>query len=170
MTIILKRLTQETFKNFGQAIIIQDKQNPDIIGDGWDCWYPIGSIIQEQDLLSGIVLTRPKSHQVKFMERHLDRVEYIISLDHPIIQVVSLSDPEHPDIPSNSKTEAFFLSPGQIVMINKGVWHSAALAFSQELTKYLFLLGKASESSENYDSGLVPFLNEQVIEIDITGF
>lgn len=165
MKINITALSREKFSSFGEAVLIRENQSPDSTGIGWKCWYPLENISSAESLSIGIVISDPIPWEVKFMERHLDRTEYVIALEKPIIQVVSLSEPDFPAEPSLSKTEAFLIKPGQAVRIEKGVWHSAALAYFQEPTKYLFLLGEVCNDVPDQDSGLVPFNQKQTIDI-----
>ena len=165
MKINISALSRENFSTYGEAVLIRENQSPDSTGVGWKCWYPLEKISRAESLAIGIVMTDPIPWKVKLMERHLDRPEYVIALEKPIIQVVSLSDPDFPAKPSLSKTEAFLIKPGQAVRIKKGVWHSAALAYFPEPTKYLFLLSEACNDILDQDSGLVPFNQNQTIDI-----
>ncbi|WP_161493822.1 ureidoglycolate lyase [Virgibacillus necropolis] len=57
------------------------------------------------------------------MERHLHTQEALFCLsDSMIITIAIGSGNEHP---LASDVEAFILSPGEVVVLNKGVWHDA---------------------------------------------
>jgi ureidoglycolate hydrolase len=155
-TIELKTLGEGNFSRYGEAYLVHEGQKPDISGEGWGCWYPLGKIETENDVSFGIVRCQP-SHEIHFMERHLDRVEYLMALDRPVIQPVGFSSSNHPDSPDEDQTEAFVLYPGQILKILSGIWHSAAIPLDAETTKYLFLLGKPTGKVANPDSGQTRF-------------
>jgi ureidoglycolate hydrolase len=167
MEIKVQELTEGNFKKFGKAILVPENTKPDMTGESWECWYPISKLIQNIDFYFGIVLSQPGSLTVEYLERHLDRPEYVIALDNPVIQVVGLTSTVETQAPDSRQTQAFLIEPGQSVMINPGVWHSASLAIGNVASKYMFLLGAPTNGSKQYDSGLVKFLNGETIVIKI---
>jgi ureidoglycolate hydrolase len=165
MDIKQQELQISNFNTYGEAIFIKQDQKPDSSGEGWQCWYPLSAINQKSDFSFGIVLSKPKFLGTKFLERHLDREEFVIALDHPIIQVVGLSDLDKPDCPDIKKTEAFLIKPGQMVKINAGIWHSAGIAIDDISSLYLFMLGKPTKDPSFVDSGLVQFASGDFVAI-----
>jgi ureidoglycolate hydrolase len=157
MDIKVNKLTGQNFNKFGESIFVAKDLKPDNEGDGWKCWYPLSEINRNNDFSFGIVLSKPKYLGTQFMERHLDRDEYVIALDHPIIQIVGMSNRENNACPDITLTEAYLINPGQMVKINPGVWHSAAIASQLKSCLYLFLLGKPTKETKFVDSGLVQF-------------
>ena len=157
MDIKSQELRNEIFSKYGEAIFVKEGQNPDSSGEGWECWYPLSVMNTGNDFYLGIVRSKPEFLGTKFLERHLDREEYVIALEHPILEIVGLSDPKKPDYPDIHQTEAFIINPGQMVKINPGIWHSAGIAFKEKESLYLFLLGKPTRRVDQVDSGLVGF-------------
>jgi ureidoglycolate hydrolase len=161
-----KTLTGKSFSKYGEAIFVGEGQKPDSNGEGWECWYPLAEITKGRDFSFGLVASKPKTISTRFLERHLDREEYVIALGHPLIQIVGSSANECIDQPDIAKTEAFLLKPGQIVKINPGVWHSAGLAADGTSCLYLFLLGRPTKDTHQVDSGLVGFASGESVAIE----
>lgn len=152
-----QKLDDGTFSRYGEAIMIHKNQKPNSSGEGWECWYPLSDLSKGSDFSFGIVLSKPRMLATKCLERHADRPEYVIALDHPIIQIVGLSDPQNDALPDIGQTAAYLIEPGQMVKINPGVWHSAGLAYEVNAALYLFLLGRPTRQVQLVDSGLVAF-------------
>ena len=165
MDIKAQALTEKNFSKYGESIFVRADQKPDSSGEGWECWYPIAEISKGRDFSFGLVSSKPKIIGTKFLERHLDREEYVIALDHPIIQVVGISDKMNIDMPDIHQTEAFLLKPGQWVKISAGVWHSAGLAADGGSSFYMFLLGRPGKATNPVDSGLVGFASGDSVTI-----
>jgi ureidoglycolate hydrolase len=155
--IALQQLSKDKFSRYGEVYLIPAEKKFDSSGEGWECWYPLGKVEEGKNTLFGIVKCQPIPPAIRLMERHEDRVEYLIALDQPIIQTVGLSSPADPDAPDETQTEAFIIYPGQIAKVNRGVWHSAALPLRPEATQYLFLLGEPGKENGDPDSGLTRF-------------
>ena len=165
MDIKAQGLTANNFKKFGESIMVKPGQKPDSSGEGWECWFPMAEITQGRDFSFGLVSSKPKIIGTKFLERHLDREEYVIALDHPIIQIVGISDSQKTDMPDIHQTEAFILQPGQLVKINPGVWHSAGITADGSSSLYMFLLGRPTKEGKLVDSGLVGFASGDSVTI-----
>ncbi len=165
--ILLKKLSNIDFSLYGEVLHVSEGQRPDSAGEGWECWYPLGTVGTDRNMCFGIVKSQPMVPLLHYMERHQDRVEYLVALDRPIIQAVALSHLDYPNSPDASRTEAFIIYPGQLVMINRGIWHAAALALGSEVAQYLFILGKPGKENGNPDSGLTRFAEDKTIEIKI---
>ena len=161
MDIKLKELNKKDFVQYGEAIFAADGQKPDSAGEGWECWFPLAQLTEDSDFSFGIVKSKPELIGTRFMERHLDRDEYVVALDHPVIQIVGLSDAKREDFPDINQTEAFLVRPGQIVKLKAGIWHAAGIAYGIESCLYLFLLGKPTKDGKLVDSGLVGFVNNE---------
>jgi ureidoglycolate hydrolase len=52
-TIELKTLGEGNFSRYGEAYLVHEGQKPDISGEGWGCWYPLGKIETENDVSFG---------------------------------------------------------------------------------------------------------------------
>lgn len=157
-------LNQENFQHFGTVISPEPDQEPDLIGDGWQCWYPLGELQTDYPQQIGIVCSESGYRTVSQMERHQNRKEWIFAIDKPVIQVVSLPSEKEKDRPNPKNAQAFLLLPGQGVLINKGVWHAAGIAPGEDQVLYGFVLGKKSEA-EGEDPGMIPYKNNEIIII-----
>lgn len=165
MNIRAQKLDDGTFSRFGEAIMIHKDQKPNSAGEGWECWYPLTELSKGSDYSFGVVLSKPHAPGTKCLERHADRPEYVIALDHPIIQIVGLSDPKNEALPDIGQTAAYLIKPGQMVRIDPGIWHSAGLAYEVNAALYLFLLGKPTRQGQLVDSGLVAFGSGEFLSV-----
>jgi ureidoglycolate hydrolase len=161
----LQKINEDRFSRFGECYLVHTDTKFDSSGEGWQCWYPLGVIEEKNNLQIGIVKCQPLTPTIHLMERHKDRVEYLIALDRPIIQTVGLSSTVNPNAPDETQTEAFILYPGQIVKLNAGIWHAVALPFGPEAAQYWFLLGKPDRQNGDPDSGLTGFAGGGAVHI-----
>lgn len=157
-------LNQVSFQPFGTVIAPEPNQEPNIFGDGWQCWYPLGRLQTNYQQQIGIVRSESGYRTVSRMERHENRKEWVFAIDKPVIQVVSLPSDKEKDRPNPENAMAFLLLPGQGVLINNGIWHAAGIAPGEDQVLYGFVLGKKSEA-EGEDSGMIPFKNNEIITI-----
>ncbi len=160
----IKNLSREKFNAYGMAILKDEKKPPDSFGKGWECWYPIGNVMMPDPTQVGVVTTKPRPIVVNSLEKHQTRTELIIAVKDPIVQLVGLSEDAFANHPDPLKTEAFLINPGDAVLVNKGVWHSAAFPYSDRETEYLFFL---AEDTSDEDVGFVAFLNGVSVEVKL---
>ncbi len=162
ININIMNLNQENFKKYGVAIMKEGHNPPDSSGEGWECWYPIGEIMMADPTQVGIVTTKPRPIIVDSLEKHQTRKELIFAISDPIVQIVGLSSDKSSDHPDPGNTQAFLLNPGQGVLVNEGIWHSAAFPYSEKETQYIFFL---AEDDKGEDVGFVPFSNGDSIVV-----
>lgn len=80
------------FRPYGHVVTPKQQQPPDLTGEGWVCWYPLGDLQREFLQQIGVVRSEPGYRRVCQMELHQQRDEWIFAIDKPVIQVVSISD------------------------------------------------------------------------------
>jgi ureidoglycolate lyase len=156
-------LTADAFKDYGKVIDLPEYKAGKI-GDGWDCWWNLGTMDVAVPVGTGLVLTRERLNIVDSMERHVDAVELLLPFDKAIIQPVALcSDPDDPNAkPDPSTVRCFRIEPGQSIIMDKGIWHSAAYSVSGE-TRYFFA---AEIKPDKFGMELKPwvtFINDETI-------
>lgn len=127
--------TPENFKRFGVVTRLTD--NECFSGDGWECWMT-DDVCMDQPAHFGCtyVKTSPP-YEVAAMERHTKTKELMVCGDQRPI-VVALADSDPSGHARAEDVQAFILEPGEILVINKGVWHDACRCISGE-TLYYFL-------------------------------
>lgn len=91
------------------------------------------------------VCDNEKSFLVDSMERHLSSEEVQFTTDKPIILSVADSDPW--GNPKEEDIASFLLEPGDVVVLNRGIWHDACHS-TGEKTMYYFLSHTNGEPSE----------------------
>lgn len=164
MEIQLLNLSPELFSEFGDAILFSNKK-PSAAGKGWVCWYPLAELASQRPPSLGVVIVQPKELIVSSMERHLNRPEWIIALDRPIVQCVSLSFAEDPDRPALNRTKAFVLYPGEGVRINPGVWHAVGMSFHETASSYMFILEPPTSEDLEIDNDWTGFQRGEIIHV-----
>jgi ureidoglycolate lyase len=98
------------------------------------------------------------------MERHLQREKWVFALDKPLIQSVALSSEEQPQQPDPQSLRAFLLQPGQGVLIEAGVWHTAGLPTVEENILYGFVLGEEPDDPQE-NSGWIDLPENTLVKI-----
>jgi ureidoglycolate hydrolase len=143
-------LSVEAFGPFGEIVQVSAGTRPNLTGSTWNCWYPIARIPGSLPLLLGLVETRPLGGELTLMERHEGRVEVVIALDRPIVQVVAPATNRLLRPLANSVC-AFIVRPGESLILAPGTWHAAAAPADGNVSRYLFGLPEPSDS--DVDSG-----------------
>ncbi|NIV38491.1 MAG: hypothetical protein GWN58_56470, partial [Anaerolineae bacterium] len=115
----------------------------------------------------GIVRTDPRPLLIEALERHLDREEWVYVLNQSMIQVVALSMPAAPHQPSAESVKAFLLEPGQGVIMDRGVWHSAGLPVGDQSVYYGFVLGRSRSDTGAEGNPWVPFAGHERVVLEV---
>ena len=76
---------------------------------------------------------------VKSMERHLSTEEILFAGDKPIVLSVADSDPK--GVPRTEDIVSLIMEPGDLVVMNRGIWHDACHAVYND-ARYYFLSKK----------------------------
>lgn len=79
------------------------------------------------------------------MERHLHTQEALFCLSDPI--VITTANGGGNESPFASDVEAFIVSPGEVVVLNKGVWHDACHGIDKAV--YYYWMATEREDVEN---------------------
>lgn len=137
ITLDIRPLDKDVFAPFGQAVP-RPAGPPTSTGDGFDCWFGVGTLFGRDLRLGQVAARRPTGGCIAAMERHPD-IELLMPATSPLVQVVApgrdLADPQ--EEPDAGQAIAFLLQPGEAVVIAPGVWHAAALPACEE-TLYWF--------------------------------
>ena len=141
INITIENPTKESFSPYGQLISYDDRE-PDKSGSGWKCWIPMGMVeVSSKKMQIGLVRINSSNLVVQVMERHETREEMLWPITKPIIQLVGLPNRlnEESAQPRIHEIKAFRLVPGQIIIMSKGTWHSAAYTENDE-TDYFYAI------------------------------
>lgn len=155
--VVAQPLTETAIGPFGRAVRRATGAPPDMSGAGWSCWFPLGELRGSMPLEIGLVQTGPRPLLVGTMERHLDREEWVYAIDHPIIQLVSLSGSVDSGRPDPDHAQAFILQPGEGIIMARGTWHAPGLPASDCVTLYGFVLSSRVPGSGAETEGWVDF-------------
>ena len=74
---------------------------------------------------------------VDTMERHSKTTELIVCGDRPLVLAVADSDPQGHAKAQDIK--AFIVSPGELVVMDRGIWHDACRCADGDSCYYYFL-------------------------------
>jgi ureidoglycolate lyase len=156
-------LSVEGFSQYGTAILLPTTPAPKA-GKDWDCWFGFGKITDGNGSI-GIVQTRPSGDLITHMEAHL-HPEFLIPVTGPIIQAVALPerDGQPGEKPNPATVRAFILEPGQAIIMDRGVWHYAAVPLRDEAW-YYFMGNPVWDGPGTPEQPWIPFLGDQKIKI-----
>lgn len=102
-------------------------------GDGWSDSRTKIPIIGAPGSL-GITKGSPLPCKVSMMERHLHTQEALFCLSDPI--VVALANCGEDKQPHASKIEVVVIHPGEVIVLNKGIWHDACHGLNKSVRYY----------------------------------
>ncbi len=140
---VVKPISEEAFKRYGQYFNMKDGKH---IKNEKISMYMTERTDLIRPLKFGItVCDNANRFQVDSMERHLSSEEVQFAGEKPIILSVASSDPW--GNPCTEDVESFLLKPGDLVILNRGIWHDACHSVDGKTT-YYFLSYTNGEPSE----------------------
>jgi ureidoglycolate lyase len=144
----IEELTPEAFAPYGKVIQAPDRE-VDSRGPGWRWWGGVAFLPAEgQPYMFGYLDLQPAELRFDWAERHMETVEAIIPAGGDCL--IYVGPPDHPEqpgrIPPMERFRVFRIPQGQAVLLEKGVWHGAPLAFGRPLNAVVALLDKAGET------------------------
>src|SRR5690554_3924023 len=93
----VEMLTPEAFAPYGRVIDIPKDPAP-FGGEGWSCWFPLGTMENINSVGIGFTETLRREFVIEKMERHETKEEILMPLADPIIQPMALpQDLDDPD-------------------------------------------------------------------------
>lgn len=117
-------------------------------GDGWFDIRTQGPIINTSGSL-GITQGSPLPCKVGKMERHLHTQEALFCLTDPI--VVAIANSGEDKQPRAADIEAVIIQPGEVIVLNKGVWHDACHGLNKSVRYYWLAEEYENEPTEWVD-------------------
>lgn len=97
----------------------------------------------------GLTIGDAAPYTVKSMERHDHTKEALFCASKPIVVCVALSV-ENEEIPSSKNIVAVILNPGDVVVLDRNVWHDACHGLGEK-TGYYYLASKGKNPAEWID-------------------
>lgn len=131
------------FKPFGTYYKVMDG-TPRTGTGGWKAWMT-PDVCMDDVAHFGFTMVKGMPFTVDTMERHTKTTELIVCGDKPIVLAVADSDPC-----GQAKAEdirAFIISPGEIVVMNRGIWHDACRCGEGGSCYYYFLSLETDEKA-----------------------
>lgn len=132
------------FERFGAIYNLRgDAESPDknvIFSEGTDYkdGYTMNPVV-DRPVSLGMTVSSPMPFTAEKMERHLHTWETLMCISEPIVFLVA---PETDgsaadnDFPKAEDSVAVMLKPGQVAVLNRGVWHSPAHGLERESAYY----------------------------------
>ncbi|MEY8336941.1 ureidoglycolate lyase [Lachnospiraceae bacterium 62-35] len=163
--ISVTELTPISFAPYGRVVENYDgaitKQ-----GEHWICYSPVDFILPDAPMGFGIVYSDEVPEKITAMERHVSREEVLWATNEDLIMLVDLpiylgaGDAR----PNPETTKAFLIKAGQVVVINRGTWHSPAFAVSGK-AKYYFMVEFKKDLIDQDHDPWIPFENDESIMV-----
>lgn len=158
-------LTAENFAPFGRLVKAYDR-NATKEGENWECFSSVDFLIPQAPMGIGIVNSGELPLQITGMERHVSREEVLWATTEDLIMLEDLpvymgSGNARPDADT---TRAFRIKAGQVIVINRGTWHSPAFAVSGKAT-YYFMVEIKKDLIDQDDDPWIPFKDGETISV-----
>lgn len=147
-------LTEDNFKEFGTYQKVVQGEGRTGTG-GWKAWMT-PDVCMDDVAHFGYTKVKGMPFTVDSMERHTKTQELLVCGDKPMVLAVAASDPS-----GRAKSEdikAFIINPGEIVVMNRGIWHDACRSAEGDSCYYYFLSKETDEKAV-----FLPVEGEEVI-------
>lgn len=133
-----KAATPENFKKFGK-IVKSPSGEPTSSAKDYKFWSDIADFSIDGETEIGIcTVYKQEKNEITGVERHLRTPEILIPIDAPFVLPVLL------DGESEDTAEAFWVEPGEAIVINNEVWHGACLPVGREVSSYFVIFRKGT--------------------------
>ena len=138
--VVAHRATAEAFARFGTVYNLAGGSDEKVVwtvGNGWSDGFTRKPLIGGNGHL-GMTSGGAAPWHCAEMERHLGTEEAIFCADAPVVLAVAPASPA--SAPRRDQIEAFIISPGQAVVMNRGVWHDACRGLTQPTASFWMAL------------------------------
>lgn len=136
MTIKAIPATAENFAPFGTFQQVKNDK-PRTGTGGWQAWMT-PDVCMDDICNIGITYVKGMPFQVDSMECHPRTQEVLVCGDKPMVLAVADSDPTAAGADPAS-IRAFIIEPGQLVTLNRNIWHDACRSAEGDGCYYWFL-------------------------------
>lgn len=131
------KVTKENFTPFGKySCIKQEQRIPD---EKYDEYMTFDKHVYQPMRFGMTICKNEKRFEVDSMERHMTTEEILFCGDKPIVLSVANSDP-HGE-PQAADVRVFLMEPGDMVMLDKGIWHDACQSTDDDAFYYFMAHG-----------------------------
>ena len=131
------------FKPFGTYYKVMDGA-PRTGTGGWKAWMT-PDVCMDDVAHFGFTMVKAMPFAVDTMERHSKTTELIVCGDRPLVLAVADSDPQGHAKAQDIK--AFIISPGELVVMDRGIWHDACRCADGDSCYYYFLSLETDEKA-----------------------
>lgn len=135
MKILAKRVSTIDFSKYGRYYNM--KESSDIVirdqGDGWEDARTKLPLIDTAGHI-GYTFGSPTPCVIQSMERHTHTQEALFCLSDPF--VIAMANSGNSDEPIAEDIEAVIVHPGEIIVLNRGIWHDACHGIKQGVHYY----------------------------------
>ena len=129
-----KRITNENFAAYGSVAQLEN-QEPLAEESQFSFWSDCASYQIDGETEVGFCTVRsPKDDVVGWMERHERTPEILIPIDWPFLLPVM----------RNEEVEVFEVHPGEAVVIDRNVWHSACMPVGRREATYFVIFRRGT--------------------------
>ena len=155
-------LTHASFRGFGQVVEVSDTAKTTSESAIHKYWAGVAKTRIHENIDFGLLLVKPREHQVAELCRHAKTTTLLVSLREDYLLVVASPTPSSARraYPDPKKVKVFMVAKDQAVILNKGVWHALPFVGSKE---GLFLLAYRDGTARG-DSNEKPFKKGEVIK------
>ena len=144
MEIKAKKITKDNFAKFGKVVKAPSTE-PTAQADDFKFWSDIANYEIEGSTEIGIcTVYKQPANIINGMERHLNTPEILIPIDAPFVLPL-LKDGENEEL-----AESFLVDIGEVVVIDKAVWHGACLPINKEESSYFVIFKKGTPYDDVY--------------------
>lgn len=130
MNLQIESVSQLNFTDFGR-LVQRPARATDASGPGWQWWGDLEALAaSDRAYALGMLNLSSSALTVDWAERHMQTEELIAPLTGNCLVYVAPADhPNEPDrLADFDRFRVFRVVPGQVVILNPGVWHGAPLA------------------------------------------
>jgi ureidoglycolate hydrolase len=140
---VAEPLTPDAFAPFGTAVT-RPSGAPDATGPGWSWWARTGAL-PPADYAIGYLALEPSATAFDWAEYHPDSEELIAPLAGDCLVYVAAPGEEPHDF------RVFRVAAGEVVILDREVWHGAPLALTEPLTAMVALKHRPDTVMARFD-------------------
>lgn len=159
-------LTMESFAPFGRLIKPREGRVTKA-GENWSCCSPVDFVLPRGSMGIGVVSSLEVPAQIRCMERHVSREEVLWTAADDLIMLVDLPLYLGDDggAPEADRVKAFVIRAGQVIVINRGTWHSPAFAVSGQ-AQYYFMVELGKDLVDQDEDPWIPFREGKAVSVE----
>ncbi|MGE5409363.1 MAG: ureidoglycolate lyase [Clostridiales bacterium] len=155
MKIKSEHINECNFKRYGKVVLFPMGE-PTSKAIDYKFWSDISNFSIQGETEIGIcrVYKQPET-KISTMERHLNTQEILIPIDAPFKLPLMLAEEE-----GGNNIKSFEVGPGEVVIIDKAVWHGACIPVGKDESSY-FVIFRRNTPKEDIEKKSI-----QTIELE----